>query len=410
MRMDDMAIEWVEQVLSFLPITDVYKCRSVCKKWQAAANYVISDCSTLALAYKWGTNCRDAPHKNRILLNKAAVLIDRQARRRPMIWRRTKTETNAATWIERLKQIVRLKAFHFVMEGFAYSEDLMPVVDDVVRVNASSLTLLHLSSMPLPIHPNHPLVFPNLQDLECSLDVDPDQVIACPRLVKLRACITVQGLQKVPAETLTSLYIDDLVLETGSPEEIEQLVAAFSRFTRLKSLILVEGLRYFYDGGNWTELHDQALSMLFKNMNELEEVDITLPEDRVANVDAVIETLVSNNPSVGSIRMVNGEMTDASLHSISRLTGLQNFKHGKFELQNGITTDGILTLLRGGSRNILHDLELKVTVLVRPDENQIRAEGELLQQVTGSRFSFEVIEYNITQLPFFTLSLRLAPA
>ena len=56
MQMDDMAIEWVEQVLSSLPLSDVYKCRSVCKKWQAATDYVISDWETLALAYDLGSN------------------------------------------------------------------------------------------------------------------------------------------------------------------------------------------------------------------------------------------------------------------------------------------------------------------------------------------------------------------
>ena len=409
MRMDDMAIEWVEQVLSFLPITDVYKCRSVCKKWQAAANYVISDCSTLALAYKWGST-RDAPHKNRILLNTAAVLMDRQARKRPWIWHKKKTETDATTWIERLKHIVRLKAFYFVEEGFAYSEDLVPVVHDVVRVNASSLKLLHMSSIPVPSDPNHTVMYSNLQDLECSLLLDPDWVAACPRLVKLRTRTTVQALYKVPAETLTSLQIDYLEFETGSPEEIEQLVAAFSRFTRLKCLILDEGLSYFYFGDQWTELHDQALSLLFTNMKELEDVYFALPKDRMTNVDALIETLVHNNPSVRSIRMEYAQMTDASLHSLSRLTGLQSFGHGHFELQNGITTEGILSLLRGGSRNVLQELELKVTVLVRPDEDQIRAEGNLMQQETGSLFSFEVVEHNTFLVPLFTISLRLAPA
>ena len=46
MKINDMALELV---LSFLSITEVYKCRSLCKKWFVSANYVISHCSTLAL-------------------------------------------------------------------------------------------------------------------------------------------------------------------------------------------------------------------------------------------------------------------------------------------------------------------------------------------------------------------------
>ena len=163
MRMDDMAIEWVEQVLSFLPITEVYKCRSVCKKWQAAANYVIKGCSTMTLVlptHQGGSNDRDAEHENRIVLKTAAVYIVRQGRARQMIWRKATAETDAAMWIERLKPFVRLKTLIFIQslfEGLYFSNDRIPVVHHVVRVNASSLTLLHMSSLPLPFDPHHPL-------------------------------------------------------------------------------------------------------------------------------------------------------------------------------------------------------------------------------------------------------------
>ena len=72
MTMDDMAVEWVEQVLSFQSITDVYKCRSVCKKWQAAANYVISDWTKLELVvreiqcrFRYGDENRISRYKTR---------------------------------------------------------------------------------------------------------------------------------------------------------------------------------------------------------------------------------------------------------------------------------------------------------------------------------------------------------
>ena len=64
------------------------------------------------------------------------------------------------------------------------------------------------------------------------------------------------------------------------------------------------------------------LSVRLSNMKELEEVEITFPKGRVVNVDAVIERLVQNNPSERSISMIDSEMTDDCLHSLSRLTGL----------------------------------------------------------------------------------------
>ena len=357
MTMDDMAIEWVEQVLSFLPLTDVYKCKSVCKEWQAAANYVISEWETLVLVIKDRRAIR--PDKNEIFL-----------------------QNEAEKWIKRLKQLVRLK--RIFVTGNYFRPELLPVVDDVVLRNASTLTILHMISKPLPFDPKQPVVFLNLRDLDCSFIRDPDLVTACPRLVKLKTSTSPKVLQKLPAETLTSLHITFLELENGSHEEIKRLAAALSRLTRLKSLILIEGLRYFYGGDQWTELHNQALSLLFTNMKELKEVDITFPEHAV-NVDAVIETLVHNSPSVSSIRMDNSKMRDASLHSLSRLTGLQHLTLRSLEVLSNITTEGILSLLRGGSRKCLQYLELSVAL--SPNLEQIRAEGQLMQQETGRSLS-----------------------
>ena len=181
------------------------------------------------------------------------------------------------------------------------------------------------------------------------------------------------------------MHIFSLKLENASHEEIGQVVAAFSRLTRLKILNLVEGLRYFRDP--WTELHDRAFRKLFTNMKELEEVDILFPENRAVNVDEVIETLVHNSPSVRSIRMMHAAMTDASLQSLSRLTGLHRLANRSYRRRSDMTTEGILSLLRGGSRNVLRKVELPVSVLL--DSKQIRAEGELMLEETGRTFHEE---------------------
>ena len=142
---------------------------------------------------------------------------------------------------------------------------------------------------------------------------------------------------------MTSLHID-LELETKSHVEIEQLVAACSRLMQLKSIYLDFGYAYFQD--EFTDLHDGAFSKLFTNMKKLEEVDILFPMFEEVNVDAAIETLVHNSASVSSIRMRDGRMTDASLHSLSRLTGLQLLAIRSSGRHSDITTEGILSLLR----------------------------------------------------------------
>ena len=359
MRMDDMAIEWVEQVLSFLPLTDVYKCKSVCKEWHVAADRVLSDWEKLVIEMEDddnGTSVILIADKNQIFL-----------------------QNDPETWIKRLKQLVRLKKVF--INGNYFGSEIWGVGDDVVLRNALTVTTLHMSSKRLPFDPNRPVVFCSLRELECSR-MDPDQAAACPRLEKLRTSTSPGCLQKLAAETLTSLRIDGLEFETGSPEEIGQLVAALSRLSRLKRLILdcrrTGGIRYF-----WTELHDLPFIELFTNMKELCEVDITFAHRIV--VDVAIETLVNNSLSVRSIRMHNARMTDAGLLSLSRLTGLQHLAIRGLGRRSNITTEGILSLLRGKSRNVLRYLKLSTSV--SPDWEQIRAEGQLMRQETGRSLS-----------------------
>ena len=219
MTMDDMAIEWVEQVLSFLPLADVYKCKSVCKEWHAAANYVISDWEKQELVFR---NFETGPvrtGKNQIFIDRAAIQLNGEVA----------NEAHAQTWIKRLKQLVRLK--EIFIPGSCIWSKVLAVGKEVVFRNASTLTLLHMRSERLPFDHKRPVVFHNLQDLECGR-MDVDQAAACPRLVNLWTKTSVEVLRKLSAETLTSLRIDDIVFKTISHEEIEQLVAALSRLRR----------------------------------------------------------------------------------------------------------------------------------------------------------------------------------
>ena len=78
-------------------------------------------------------------------------------------------------------------------------------------------------------------------------------------------------------------------------------------------------------------------------------------------------------------------MSDAGLHSLSLLTGLLEITTStNYRLQNNVTTEGILSLLSGGSRNCLRDWKLNVAVL--PDLKKIQAEVDLIQQETGRTF------------------------
>ena len=216
--------------------------------WHVAADRVLSDWDTLVLRDNRGWPV--VAGKNQIWL-----------------------QNDAETWIKRLEHLVRLK--RIFVTGDRIGSKLLPVVHDVVVRNAASLTLLHMRSELMPFGPRG-TVFHNLRDLDCSV-VYFEQV-ACPRLQKLRASTAVHSLHQLPADTLISLHMDDLFFVTESHEAIEQLVAACSRFTRLKRLILGRGLRFFPGCSYWIKLHDQAISQLFTNLKEMVEVDILFPE------------------------------------------------------------------------------------------------------------------------------------
>ena len=380
--MDDMAIEWVEQVISFLPLTDVFKCRSVCKMWQAAANNVISDWEKLVLEVRSMRSPVRGKERaeNTIFLFKS--IIRRPGQYDLALCDNPAIQKEALAWIERLKQLARLKEIRFQTDYLWEFKALTDVLDDVMIRNARTLCTLRLDFQLLPLNQKPPVVFGNLRELECTLDRKGARLLTalCPRLVKLTTDISVKALGKI-TETLTSLHITYLHLRSTSHEEIGQLVAVVSRFTRLKDLSIYYG---FDDHVQWTELHDQAFSKLFTNMKELEVVKIDFPKDVAVNVDAAIETLVRNSPFVRSITMHDSEMSDAGLHSLSLLTGLHQLEITTstiYRLQNNVTTEGILSLLRGGSRNCLRDLKLGVAV--SPDSVMIRAEADLIQQETG---------------------------
>ena len=171
MQMDDMPIDCVEQVISFLPITDVYKCKSVCMAWHVAADRVLSDWETLVM--------RDRD-KRPVITDKNQIFVNEDG-----------------PWIERLKQLVRLKKIFFP-DGYFCSK-LRGVGNNIVLRNAATLTRLHMSSEPVPLDSVHPVVFNNLRDLECNSI--PAHVVTAlprlPRLVKLRTRTSVED----PAET-----------------------------------------------------------------------------------------------------------------------------------------------------------------------------------------------------------------
>ena len=135
-------------------------------------------------------------------------------------------------------------------------------------------------------------------------------------------------------------------------------------------------------------------------MKQLEEIDICFPPKMDGTVDAAIDRLVCNNPCLTHISLTDARVTGASLVSLSRLTGVRRLSFGLFSTsQSEFTTDDILTLLRGGSRQVLQLLEvhLKGYIRSRQDKRRIKAETKVMEQEMGCKFYVIVAEIrNVT--------------
>ena len=384
--MEGMAVECVEHILSFLPIADVFVCRSVCGKWKGVADSVIR--RQKALKFFVLLNNRRTEKRDGIVL-RPIVLPVQPDDETPLslidCWRTQPSGRNAGVWIKRLEGMVRLEKLAVVSQRVSFDSQvvayLKSLVDAVIVRNESTLITIDMkcNSLPFEHKPELPvLVHGKLQNLSCG-KLTFAAAAACPRLVHLRAgYVSAEVMQNLPHETMQYLHVNP---DTQEPEEVEMFATAISRMTQLKDLKL-----------NWKRFDtpvvnpDHLLTKLFSNVMQLEKIDIRFPYGMDGTVDAAIDRLVCNNPRLAQISFENANITGASLVSFSRLTGLRRLLlwHNRTNRPE-FTTDNILTLLRGGSCGVLQCV--KVSIRPRPDQVRIEAEVKIMERVMGCTFS-----------------------
>ena len=390
--MDNLPPECLTNILSFLPIADVFVCRSVCGKWKGAADSVVRGLKALKF-YVVDTNKRTGKRDGIVLRqSKNALRSDDQT---PLslrgCWRTRPNGRNIGFWIKRLERMVRLKKLSVVfalvelpLRFFKFSHPLKSLLNAVIMRNASTLTTIdcHL----LPFDPEHKsthehavLVYGKLQNLICDM-LTPAAAAACPRLVRLEVSrpVTAEALQNLPHETMQHLRADP---DAQEPQEIETFIATVSRMTQLKELKLAE-MRCDTSLIN----PDLLFIELFSNLKQLEKIDIWFPSKMSGTVDRAIDRLVRSNPRLTHIRFTDASATAASLVSLSRLTALQRLTLWLIGTNKPEpTTDDILTLLRGGSRQVLQ--YVRVDMRSRPDQERIEAEVKIMEREMGCIFS-----------------------
>ena len=395
--MEDLPPECLQNILSFLPIADVFVCRSVCRKWKGAADSVIR--GQQALTFIIVDNNKRTGKRNGIVLRQSEHPL-RHDDQTPLslrgCWRTRPNGRNIGVWIKRLQGMVRLEKLVVVFEfrsRYKLADPLKSLIDAVIMRNASTLTtidcnLLLFDPKQKATHDHdHPvLVFGKLQNLICER-LTPAAAAACPRLVRLKISRAVQAevMQSLPQETIQYLDADP---HTWEPQDVEAFVTAVSRMTQLRELNLGSM------GCNPSLINPDPLFIkIFNNMKRLEKINFWFPIETDGTVDGAIERLVRNNPRLTHVKFIDANVTAASLVSLSRLTGVEHLSLWHFHTKiPEFTTDDVLMLLRGGSRQVLQ--YVRVEMRSRPDQERIEAEARVMEQEMGSAFSVIVDSEN----------------
>ena len=434
---DDLPDEIFALILNLLPIEQVIRCAIVSKRWDAACRYIIRTCDSLcigndwrpaadtAIAQKWGWR-RERPSMQLSRVTRLAKSLAPAMMRslnqmedltrlcvvnhglskadispfiRKFTEQLTMLEIDFAISVigaDAFPHLTRLRCRYFdakssaafpkLTELFIYElkdTEKLPnmrlpslkkmliskwhtagdeeLVRGFILANAKNLTVLQMSGITLQSDPA--VVFPNLIRLDCQ-ELDDAAGCSFPALTHLMVAWspTAAFLSSLPAEQIQSLGV-------GRPaREIKYVVFAISKMKNLTSLTLTE---FGYFG------KDDTFSSIFDNMHHLEHVRLS---DHVCQSDRMIATLANQNPKLSNISFRRIGLTDAGLTSLAQLQHLTNVS---ISYDEKVTTSGVLTLLRGSSRNFFRKLSFDKEMVTR---TSVTREIRLMCKERGTTF------------------------
>ena len=226
---------------------------------------------------------------------------------------------------------LRLASLKKLLIVRSYREGDEELVREFLLANADTLTFLKCESS---LQFDHAVVFPNLVELDC-----PDVSIAggCPfpaltHLSVASWAVTAKFLSSLPADQMLSLDVRVF-------RDEENVMSAISRMGNMK--------RLKFRGDQWRDPPNRL--SIFDNMYHLQEVELVIGDCSIEQ-DKMIARLVNQNPMLWHVNIESVALTDASLTSLSQLQHLTDLRISR---ATNVTTAGVLTLLRGSSRNVI---------------------------------------------------------
>ena len=247
--------------------------------------------------------------------------------------------------------------------SFIYDAEL---VREFILANAANLTVLQMSETPLRLDPA--VVFPNLMKVHCW-GVDDAGICPFPALKHLTVArpVTPDFLSSLPADQMLSLDID-------LTRERKDVLCAISKMKNLKSLKLSD------DAGDESF---GPFSSVFDNMHHLEKVKLVACGCRDEHDDRMMATLASQNPMLSDINFHRFRLTEAALTSLAQLQHLTDIC--LYQTQS-VTTAGVMTLLRGSSRNTIRKFSFDKENV---DGGQVTREISLMCEERGTTFDVD---------------------
>lgn len=323
MKLKDMPIEWLEQILSRCSIRDLHRhTMRVNKEWEEATRYVLKQRKTL----------------------KIGDVTEKQEDDSDLDWiwvrdwydseRIIKSLVKTMTGIEDL-EMDRLSDFDPMSWGPQCNvQDYFPLV---LRMSANLKSLKIAGVLPL----GRRVRYPKLERLECCDFESPDAAKACPRLKHLQSNGTMSpsALLSLRPEIIESLVAN---VSHMPGHEVKELVDHLLKMQKAKKLVV----RVITDTN---ESVAQELFRLFRGFQDLKHFEVRAWNGiESLGADAAVAELVRLNPGIKHLDLNGFAFTEKSLNYLSRLQHLDYLSLRSVKLPDN-RPDHVLEFMRGSA-------------------------------------------------------------
>jgi hypothetical protein len=398
---DDMPIEWIAQILSFLSLAERFVCKSVSRKWFFAANQSITDQETVTLAFDPVPGITDRSD---------LLVLVREGRAAPPqpagdslleFWNQQEQNAHLNHLIKSLSSLKNLEKITTncsfdcdrLYESSIFQRHIQPymlqlgsaagILNPLILYNAKPLTCLILPDMDLPHDSrNSVTTYPRLKTLTCRR-LAADVSYSCPRLRKLKIDYA-ENLDQLDAPALHELSSKGDI----NPESI-------SNFESLKKLTVgMSGDNFFLSSAS-----PENVMKLVNRISELKVLSLTCSFRMFDQHDHMIRKVVQNNPALTELSLnfmswsENNPLLGVSEAGMKSIAGLQHLEKIHISCQDGSETIALLLiLLRGDSRHTLKQIKVRGWKPEDSGDEQlvlVRAELASMSQETGFLYQID---------------------